>query len=1144
MALSSSHPEHRPASSASYRSSSSASIQRPSSSLSARPRSNSGASTSRPQSRISRRPSSRHGHRTQLQPFAQALVTQIMGLREEGVPEDPEGQKFKDAVEFVLKSVESTTLNKAAVSTDMHVMDQQIHGYALKARINSHDALSEALQMSYQRVKDSVAKSEDLDHGIKLYRLPDHLQFLVNLSQPPSASTLDYAEELVDALKNPPPPPKPLTWADILAEEPFEGEHWEGVYGLPPGSVRGLSQDTTRDWDSTPSLSPLESDLEFDGDDTDSILIVGSRNRRPTLSEHEHRIKSNETNKMVPSYTTGHYQSLENTKSKQYWRENWKSDVDSGKEFDVKDVSTLGPTLYRTLSNDSHNSRRNLVQSPERYINEYDAVREVLMAFQGRQNLLYSWKDDGYTATAKTPRFAHLSILSQNSILASLASLASTIQNLRIFCSRVLAHSQQRIFNHDIDRKLSSPRISRTVEAFADAVDAELRIFDQWCAAREEDMCRALNGVYSDDESSLGLIVSLLNTEKAVRDRFGLAFGVLLEVVRSVVPELVNLSQANDRRISLRSRARPPSVVVAALIDTLFARAQEHIERGEEGDTFTGGVLMRVFVHAAEPVWSMTGDWLRDGMGIGIGTGNQDEAKLEDEFFIESTGLGLGMMGSGLLDPDFWKEGYSLREGVERASSESIAQGSQTRAIPMFLEHVAEPVLGAGKAIGLLRALGILPPTNSQDQWTSFSALVSSNKSHSGDGRSNGLNHEQTEKLFAVSVDMLSRLIYDGLTPRCEAAGALLTRVLVEECDLWDHLKAIEDLYFMRRGDAMSHFTDLVFAKMDAQLPWGDFHFLNTAFADVVAASISTGQQTQWIRPFLVRFSYRNNGSRDKDRSIDVTVGALDGLSVDYAVPFPLAYILHPRVVQIYGELFVFLLQTKRAKSVLERILVRGAAARHELKPFYAIRGRLSWFVNTLLNFLTTNVIHTQVLEFHEKFRAAKSLDEAIKLHDEHINMIRSQCFLEAHTSKLHKAILSILDMCLHFSHLFVAFAGETTTTHDVSRQSISMRRHRSRRLRRQRRNIIGFTQILREQTESSSSSDDDQNVPETSFSMTSLSISIAEIKSSEHLDKLSKELDELVRFVRRGVESLANAADNTCSTFKILAFALEDWDL
>ena len=77
---------------------------------------------------------------------------------------------------------------------------------------------------------------------------------------------------------------------------------------------------------------------------------------------------------------------------------------------------------------------------------------------------------------------------------------------------------------------------------------------------------------------------------------------------------------------------------------------------------------------------------------------------------------------------------------------------------------------------------------------------------------------------------------------------------------------------------------------------------------------------------------------------------SIDGLLVEYAVPFPLTYIFGPRVLQAYGSLFVFLLQIRRAKSVLERILVRGAitGVPHlgtELKVFYAMRSKLSWFV-------------------------------------------------------------------------------------------------------------------------------------------------------------------------------------------------------
>jgi gamma-tubulin complex component 5 len=93
------------------------------------------------------------------------------------------------------------------------------------------------------------------------------------------------------------------------------------------------------------------------------------------------------------------------------------------------------------------------------------------------------------------------------------------------------------------------------------------------------------------------------------------------------------------------------------------------------------------------------------------------------------------------------------------------------------------------------------------------------------------------------------------------------------------------------------------------------------------------------------------SGSPIEDpRTVNRTVKAINGLLVEYAMPFPLAYIFPPRILQVYGEVFVFLLQIRRAKSMLERILVRGAGRRdgklgNELKAFYAIRSRLSWFI-------------------------------------------------------------------------------------------------------------------------------------------------------------------------------------------------------
>jgi hypothetical protein len=120
----------------------------------------------------------------------------------------------------------------------------------------------------------------------------------------------------------------------------------------------------------------------------------------------------------------------------------------------------------------------------------------------------------------------------------------------------------------------------------------------------------------------------------------------------------------------------------------------------ERRDVVTSDALMRVFVQTAEPVWGMVGKWLRDGMGLGLCVGSGGNFgladELDDEFFIESSGVGVGMMALGLLDLEFWNEGYALRECVALMGDSVSGSGKAT---PLFLEHVAELVLSTGKAV-------------------------------------------------------------------------------------------------------------------------------------------------------------------------------------------------------------------------------------------------------------------------------------------------------------------------------------------------------------------------------------------------------------------------------------------------------------
>ena len=138
--------------------------------------------------------------------------------------------------------------------------------------------------------------------------------------------------------------------------------------------------------------------------------------------------------------------------------------------------------------------------------------------------------------------------------------------------------------------------------------------------------------------------------------------------------------------------------------------------------------------------------------------------------------------------------------------------------------------------------------------------------------------------------------------------------------------------------------------QMDSQQSWTDFHSLNAAFNDVVEA---TTERKEWIQASLVRLFYR--GNMDKDKAASRTVKVLDGLTVEYAVPFPLTYIIQPHAINAYGEIFVFLLQIRRAKVVLEHVHVRGVDKGKkwgvEMKIYYAMGSRLSWSIKWVPSF-------------------------------------------------------------------------------------------------------------------------------------------------------------------------------------------------
>lgn len=120
---------------------------------------------------------------------------------------------------------------------------------------------------------------------------------------------------------------------------------------------------------------------------------------------------------------------------------------------------------------------------------------------------------------------------------------------------------------------------------------------------------------------------------------------------------------------------------------------------------------------------------------------------------------------------------------------------------------------------------------------------------------------------------------------------------------------------------------------MDARQMWADFHFLNVTIQDVLSDPVQS-----WITRALVRVTYSRSAAPSAHG-----VEQLCGIKLGYDVPFPLTYVLHAGTMQAYAEVWTFLLQLRRGKAALDKILVRGVE--DGLKGLWALRSRLAWFI-------------------------------------------------------------------------------------------------------------------------------------------------------------------------------------------------------
>lgn len=161
------------------------------------------------------------------------------------------------------------------------------------------------------------------------------------LSTTPDHETHAYAATYLERQQHPNErPEEAFTWDKILQEEPFEGQHWEGAYGLPAGA-------TMEGWETLDAYNLSESDLSDLGDLELPLRSRGGqkRNLSPPLLCHDGSESSDDDR----SEDFDARIVMEEVKSLQYWRASAPISEHVGPTFDLGDPSSLG--TYSHISN-------------------------------------------------------------------------------------------------------------------------------------------------------------------------------------------------------------------------------------------------------------------------------------------------------------------------------------------------------------------------------------------------------------------------------------------------------------------------------------------------------------------------------------------------------------------------------------------------------------------------------------------------------------------------------------------------------------------------------------------------------------------------------------------------------------------------
>ncbi|KAF5745851.1 gamma-tubulin complex component 2 [Tripterygium wilfordii] len=392
------------------------------------------------------------------------------------------------------------------------------------------------------------------------------------------------------------------------------------------------------------------------------------------------------------------------------------------------------------------------------------------------------------------------------------------------------------------------------------------------------------------------------------------------------------------------------------------------------GDNAVRSLLEKMAQHASNAYLGILERWVYEGV-------------IDDpygEFFIaENKSLQKESLTQD-YDAKFWRQRYSLKD-----------------AIPSFLANIAGTILTTGKYLNVMRECGhnVQVPATENSKLTIF-----------------GSNHHYLECVKGAY----------------EFASSELLNLMKEMYDLIGKLRSIKHYLLLDQGDFLVHFMDIARDELVKKLDEISVEKLQSlldlalrstaAAADPCHEDLTCCVEASSLLKRLAMLTDLGTKTVSDRNDIEepISITGLETFTLSYKVQWPLSIVISRRALTKYQLIFRFLFHCKHAERQLcgawqvhqgvRALNLHGTAIS---RSSLLCRSMLK-FINSLLHYLTFEVLEPNWHVMHDRLQTAKSIDEVIQHHDFFLDKCLRECLLLL--PELLKKVERLKSLCLQYA--------------------------------------------------------------------------------------------------------------------------------